>query len=83
MRISAATIICLSIMLTGCTFQYKDEEEHTSTLEYTDIETEEILSTETHSEESDSSSPAAADMSSIFLENPGAGYYLAEEPETV
>lgn len=42
MRISAATIICLSVMLTGCAFQHKDEEEHTSTSEYTDIETEEI-----------------------------------------
>ena len=53
MRTAVIAIISLSIMLTGCTSQYEEKEEHTSTSEYTDIETEEILSTETHSEESD------------------------------
>ena len=109
MRTAVIMLISLSILLTGCTSQHEEEEEHTSTSEYTDIETEEILSPETHSEESDAenemestdsdaameaqdeapetdpdaSSPAAADMSPIPLENPGVGYYLAEEPETV
>lgn len=109
MRTAVIMLISLSILLTGCTSQHEEEEEHTSTSEYTDIETEEILSPETHSEESDAenemestdsgaameaqneaqetepdaSSPAAADMSPIHLENPGVGYYLAEEPETV
>ena len=109
MRTAVIAIISLSIMLTGCTSQHEEEEEHTSTSEYTDIETEENLSTETHLEESDAenementdsgaameaqdeapetdpdaSAPAAADMSPIHLENPGVGYYLAEEPETV
>ena len=55
-HIAVIAILCLSIMLTGCTFQHEKEEEHTSTSEYADIETEEIPSTETHSEEPDAES---------------------------
>ena len=65
MRTAVIMLISLSILLTGCTSQHEEEEEHTSTSEYTDIETEENLSTETHLEESD----AENEMESTLLQD--------------